>query len=401
METVRIENAAEFDSFVRSHPKGHMMQTSAWGKVKKEWEWVGFICRDDGGNIKGVCAVILRQIPMTPFKMMYAPRGPVCDLGDLDTVRALLGAARDYGIKNKAYTFKIDTDTLASNTEYIDALKDMGFNFKEHGTGFDTIQARYIFRLNVEGKTEEEVMASFHPKTRYNTRLAARKGVTVEIKGIEACEEFHELMLITGERDSFATRDTSYFERIMNAFGDDARIYLAKYEGKTIAGALDVHCGDKVWYVYGASSNEYRNVMPNYLVQWEMIRWAIAEGCRYYDFRGGYPDENNPLHGIFKFKKGFCNDYMELMGEADLRSRRACTESRQKDPRTARQDNKQEITSGSIPPYQRPPLLAFCKQGRSVLCGAEVVLQPDRSIISPVSCSIGTEPANAARSYPF
>ena len=197
-------------------------------------------------------------------------------------------------------------------------LKDMGFNFKEHGTGFDTIQARYIFRLNVEGKTEEEVMASFHPKTRYNTRLAARKGVTVEIKGIEACEEFHELMLITGERDSFATRDTSYFERIMNAFGDDARIYLAKYEGKTIAGALDVHCGDKVWYVYGASSNEYRNVMPNYLVQWEMIRWAIAEGCRYYDFRGGYPDENNPLHGIFKFKKGFCNDYMELMGEADL-----------------------------------------------------------------------------------
>lgn len=204
--------------------------------------------------------MILRQIPMTPFKMMYAPRGPVCDLGDLDTVRALLGAARDYGIKNKAYTFKIDTDTLASNTEYIDALKDMGFNFKEHGTGFDTIQARYIFRLNVEGKTEEEVMASFHPKTRYNTRLAARKGVTVEIKGIEACEEFHELMLITGERDSFATRDTSYFERIMNAFGDDARIYLAKYEGKTIAGALDVHCGDKVWYVYGASSNEYRNV---------------------------------------------------------------------------------------------------------------------------------------------
>lgn len=318
METVRIENAAEFDSFVRSHPKGHMMQTSAWGKVKKEWEWVGFICRDNGGNIKGVCAVILRQIPMTPFKMMYAPRGPVCDLGDLDTVRALLGAARDYGIKNKAYTFKIDTDTLASNTEYIDALKDMGFNFKEHGTGFDTIQARYIFRLNVEGKTEEEVMASFHPKTRYNTRLAARMGVTVEIKGIEACEEFHELMLITGERDSFATRDTSYFERIMNAFGDDARIYLAKYEGKTIAGALDVHCGDKVWYVYGASSNEYRNVMPNYLVQWEMIRWAIAEGCRYYDFRGGYPDENNPLHGIFKFKKGFCNDYMELMGEADL-----------------------------------------------------------------------------------
>ena len=318
METVRIENAQEFDAFVRSHPKGHMMQTSAWGKVKKEWEWCGFISRDSNGKIKGVCAVLLRQIPMTPFKMMYAPRGPVCDLDDKETVTALLTAAREYGIKNKAYTLKIDTDTLASNSGYIDLLKSLGFTFKEHSAGFDTIQARYIFRLNVENKTEEEVMASFHPKTRYNARLAARKGVTIEIKGAEACEEFHELMLVTGERDNFATRDTSYFKRIMEAFGDDARIYLAYYDGKTIAGALNVICGDKEWYVYGASSNEYRNVMPNYLVQWEMKRWAIERGCRWYDFRGGYPDENNPLHGIFKFKKGFCNDYMELMGEADL-----------------------------------------------------------------------------------
>lgn len=318
METVKIENAQEFDSFLRSHPKGHMMQSSSWGKVKKEWEWRGFICRDGNGNIKGVCGVLLRQIPMTPFKMMYAPRGPVCNLNDKETVKELLMAVKEYGIKNKAYTFKIDTDTLASNSEYIDLLKELGFKFKDHSTGFDTIQARYIFRLDVGGKTEEEVMASFHPKTRYNARLAARKGVTIEIKGAEACEEFHDLMLVTGERDNFATRDTSYFKRIMDAFGDDARIYLAKYDGKTIAGALNVICGDKEWYVYGASSNEYRNVMPNYLVQWEMIRWAIERGCKYYDFRGGYPDENNPLHGIFKFKKGFCNDYMELMGEADL-----------------------------------------------------------------------------------
>ncbi|MBQ6266501.1 MAG: peptidoglycan bridge formation glycyltransferase FemA/FemB family protein [Clostridia bacterium] len=318
LETVTIEQAAEFDAFVRSHPKGHMMQTSAWGRVKKEWDWRGFLLRGEDSAVRGACAVLLRQIPMTPFRLMYAPRGPVCDLHDADTVRELLLAVKEYGLRNKAYTFKIDTDTLVTDNAYIDQLKDLGFTFKEHGAGFDTIQARYIFRLDVGGKTEEEVMAGFHPKTRYNTRLAGRKGVTVEIKGREACAEFHDLMLVTGARDGFATRDTAYFERIMDAFGDDARIYLAKYEGKTIAGALDVHCGDKVWYVYGASSNEYRNVMPNYLVQWEMIRWAIAEGCRWYDFRGGYPDEDNPLHGIFKFKKGFCNDYMELMGEADL-----------------------------------------------------------------------------------
>ncbi len=319
MEIITMNSAAEFDSFVRQNPKGHMMQTSDWGKVKLEWDWTGFICRDEDGNIKGTCAVITRKIPMTNFKIMYSPRGPVCDLEDKETVTALLLAAKEHGIKNKAYTFKIDTDTLASNKEYIKLLKDMGFVFSGEGKKkFNTVQAKYIFRLNIENKTEDELMKEFHPKTRYNIRLARKKGVTVEVKGKEACKEFHDLMVVTGGRDGFATRDTSYFERIMDAFGDNARIVFAYYKGKVIAGALDVCSGDKTWYVYGASSNEYRNVMPNYLVQWEMIKWAQSKGCKYYDFRGGYPDESNPLYGIFKFKRGFCHEYMELMGEADM-----------------------------------------------------------------------------------
>ena len=100
-----------------------------------------------------------------------------------------------------------------------------------------------------------------------------------------------------------------------------ARIYLAYYEGQPIAGSLAIHYGDKVWYLYGASSNEHRNVMPNYLVQWEMIRWAIETGCRIYDFRGvsGYLDESNPLYGIYRFKKGFSGELTEFIGEMNLR----------------------------------------------------------------------------------
>ncbi|MCR5150218.1 MAG: peptidoglycan bridge formation glycyltransferase FemA/FemB family protein, partial [Clostridiales bacterium] len=316
IETVKIGNAAEFDSFVRSHKKGHMMQTSAWGKVKKEWEWTGFICRGEGGDIKGVCAVISRKMPFIPYKMMYAPRGPVCELDDTETVTSLLTAVADYGKKNRAYAFKIDTDTLITNTEYTGLLKKLGFTLHENTAGFDTVQSRYIFRLDIEGKSEEEVMNMFHSKTRYNTRLAERKGIRIEQKGREACEDFHSLMLLTGERDNFAIRSTEYFERIMDAFGEDARIYFAYYEDELLAGVLDVHVGDKVWYVYGASSNSRRNLMPTYLLQWTCIKWAMSEGCSWYDFRGGYPDENNPLHGIYKFKKGFCENYMEFMGEA-------------------------------------------------------------------------------------
>ena len=102
--------------------------------------------------------------------------------------------------------------------------------------------------------------------------------------------------------------------------GDDIRLYMAYYEDKPIAGTLAINYGDKVWYLYGASSNAYRNVMPNYLLQWEMIKWAIASGSRVYDFRGvsGDIDESNPLYGLYRFKKGFNGELTEFLGEYDL-----------------------------------------------------------------------------------
>ena len=91
-------------------------------------------------------------------------------------------------------------------------------------------------------------------------------------------------------------------------------------EGAPIAGTLAIHYGDKVWYLYGASSNEHRNLMPNYLLQWRMIQWAVETGCRVYDFRGvsGNVSEDNPLYGLFRFKQGFGGDFTEFVGEEDL-----------------------------------------------------------------------------------
>ena len=87
----------------------------------------------------------------------------------------------------------------------------------------------------------------------------------------------------------------------------------------TIAGTLAILYGDKVWYLYGASSNEHRNLMPNYLLQWSMIQWAIENNCRVYDFRGvsGDISEDNPHYGLYRFKKGFGGDFTEFVGEYD------------------------------------------------------------------------------------
>ena len=172
----------------------------------------------------------------------------------------------------------------------------------------------------MKGKTEEELLNSFESKWRYNIRLAMRKGVTVRICGPEMLEDFYRIMVETGMRDNFVTRPLSYFRRMMDSMGEHLRLYMAFYEDKPIAGTLAIHYGDKVWYLYGASSNSYRNVMPNYLLQWEMMRWALAEGCTLYDFRGvsGDLSPDNPLYGLYRFKKGFGGEFTEFCGEFEL-----------------------------------------------------------------------------------
>lgn len=95
---------------------------------------------------------------------------------------------------------------------------------------------------------------------------------------------------------------------------------MAYHEGEAIAGTLAFRMGDKAWYIYGASSNKKRNLMPNYLIQWTMIEWAKEHGCTMYDFRGvpGDVGKDHPLYGLVKFKKGFGGKYTEFIGEYDL-----------------------------------------------------------------------------------
>lgn len=250
---------------------------------------------------------------------MYAPRGPVCDINNIDLLNKLIADAKEIANAVNACVIMLDPDVTLDNTEYVKALESAGFKGK-NGKNFEGTQPRFVFRLNVKGKTADELMAEFHSKTRYNIRVALKNGVEVKIADKSEARTFYEIMLETGMRDNFVTRPLSYFESMLQNLGDNARLYMAYYEGKAIAGTLAVHYGNKVWYLYGASSNAYRNVMPNYLLQFEMIKWAVDEGCDIYDFRGvsGDLSPENPLYGLYKFKKGFSGDLVEFIGEYEL-----------------------------------------------------------------------------------
>lgn len=314
------KDKAKYEAFITKHNKSHFMQSPEWARVKNNWKNEVIVCKDEQGEIKGTLSVLIRKVPFFKSTMMYAPRGPVCDVTDAETFSALIEGAKQKAKKYKSYVLKIDPDVKSENEAFVSMAKKLGFRFKNASKNFEGIQPRFVFRLQVSGKTEETLMETFHSKTRYNIRLAERKGVHVTIGTRADLEKFHEIMVVTGTRDAFVVRSLDYFQRMYDCFAPEhLRLYLAWYNGEIIAGTIAILYGNKVWYLYGASSNEYRNVMPNYLLQYEMMKWALENHCDIYDFRGvsGDVNENNPLYGLYRFKKGFNGEFTEFVGEMD------------------------------------------------------------------------------------
>jgi len=315
-EVVTKDTLAEYEAFNAAHPNGHFLQSHAWALVKDQWQWQAIIVRDDAGVILGSLSMLIRAVPGLPYTIMYAGRGPVCNYHDEPTLAELTRGAKEIARRHRAYVLSLDPDVGHDDTGFADLMRGLGYRQKAATKDFDDVQPRFVFRLDIAGRTQDEIFAGFSQKTRYNIRLAIKKGVEVKLGDDASVDDFADIMRATGARDNFIVRGAPYFRRLLECMGDHARLYMAYFEGRPIAGTLAVHYGDKVWYLYGASANEARNVMPNYLLQWQMIQWAVQAGCRTYDFRGvsGDLSESNPLYGLYRFKKGFGGDFTEFAG---------------------------------------------------------------------------------------
>lgn len=322
---VRLINESEkdrYNEFVANGPKGHILQSFEWGEIKARTGWEPFrLVAEDGGQIRAALSILKRRLPIPGRSIFYAPRGPVVDLDDRPACEALLGEARRLASTHGAIMLKIDPDWPADNELARKTLASLGFRTTDKGRNFEGVQPKFVFRLSLEPEPEA-IFNNFHQKTRYNIRLAAKKGVSIRVATREDLPVFYKILLETAKRDRFMVRSYEYFEDLWRYLVERnmARLFMADYEGQAIAGTLAFNFGDKAWYIYGASSNRHRDAMPNYLLQWEMIQWAKGLGCRMYDFRGvsGDLSPDNPLYGLFRFKKGFGGDFTEFVGEYDL-----------------------------------------------------------------------------------
>ncbi len=309
----------EYKEFLEKHSRCNFQQSLEWANVKKD-NWIPevILAEDEEGNIIGSLCVWIRKIPIFG-NIMYSSRGPVCDIHDIGVMKQLTDGAKELAKKYKAFVLRIEPDIHTEDQMFRDVVTSLGYKIKDDAKDFkDEIQPRFVFRLDIKDKTEEDILAGFKQKWRYNIKVATKKGVEIKEGTREDLKDFHRIMIETGERDGFIIRPLSYFEKMYDCLGKDhMKILMAYYEGKPISGVIPIFYGNKTWYLYGASSNTHRNLMPNYLLQWEMIKMAIARKDEIYDFRGvsGVVDEKHPQYGLYRFKQGFGATFTEFVGE--------------------------------------------------------------------------------------
>lgn len=303
------------------------MQSYEWGDIKGRFGWkpLRIVGENDNGEIVAAASLLLRSIQRTGKCIAYAARGPVLDTTNAGLVSEFTDGLRKIALSKGAILIKIDPPVPIEDEVSAANLESVGFKPFDDPSGFGGTQPKCVMKLDIDLPIDE-VFAKFKNKWRYNIRLAEKKGVIVKSDCTkEDLPAFFDLLKVTAERDRFLVRNYKYFEAMWDILAPAgyAKIFLTYFEGQPLSGALAFKFGDRAWYTYGASSNEYRNLMPNHIMQWAMIQWAKSEGCKWYDFRGVSPrrdasEEDDHLQGLNRFKEGFSPRYVEYIGEYDM-----------------------------------------------------------------------------------
>ena len=293
-----LVSLTEWNQFISKHPHGHVLQTGEWGELKAAFGWQAMRVVSGESGVQ----LLLRSLPMG-YTLAYLPK-PISFADNL-----LVEEVDTLCREKKSIMLKVERDDWESTpTNLAPSLEE--FRNSPH-----TIQPRRTIVVDISG-SEEDILGRMKQKCRYNIRLAEKKGVTVkpwtDIKG------FHDLMKLTSGRDGFGVHSLDYYDRVFKLFhpAGMAEMLVAEFDGKPLAALMVFSRGKRAWYLYGASSDEERNRMPAYLLQWEAMRWAKAKGADEYDL-WGVPDEDentlesqfesrqDGLWGVYRFKRGF------------------------------------------------------------------------------------------------
>lgn len=305
--------------------RGHLLQSWAWGELKSRFGWAAARVQTD----KTAAQILFRRLPLG-LTLAYIPKGPVVDWSDNEQRRAIFAAIHAEAKKRRAVFLKVEPHLWSPSCSLDSYQAEAAINFLKI-SGFhpaDTIQPRTSLIIDLSGD-EAAILATMKQKTRYNIRLAEKKGVTVRQGSAGDVAVFYQLAQITAARDGFGVHSFAYYQAAYDLLGPDGcALLIAEFEGQPLAALMAFSFGPEAYYFYGASSNEQRNLMAPYLLQWAAIRWAKSRGCTHYDL-WGIPDadlavleaefeqRHDGLWGVYRFKRGFGGQWVQSLGTFD------------------------------------------------------------------------------------
>ncbi len=319
MEARIITDCQQWNDFVSTSELCNITQSYEWGELGPHLgaQIIRAGVLDDNGKLCAAILVLITRAPIIRRTYFYAPRGPVIDDPSSPALAVLLNFIKAEAHRRGAFMLKVEPGADDEDELWLAALRRHGFHANPYAVH---IRNEWVLDLRPD---EKEILAGMKEKWRYNIRLAGRKGVTVRRgEGQADLDAFYRIYETTSERDEFFIHNKAFYEEVKRLYSQDDRfaLFLAEYEGQAIAGIIVLRYGRWSWYMYGASSNEHRNLMPNHLLQWNGMQWAKAHDCWYYNFRG-IPDileEGQELWGVYVFKRGFGGYAIRALETHDL-----------------------------------------------------------------------------------
>ncbi len=314
-----ITDGQQWNEFVAGAEQCNVTQSYEWGQLLKtlndEVLYVGVV--DEQGRMCAALLLLVSRVSVSKSVYFYAPRGPILDDPDSPVMTVLLNYVKSLAHKYHAFMLKIEPGVADNDSKWLSALHRRGFVVNS-----EALHLRHEWVLDVR-PDEQTLLAGMRKTWRYGIRLAGRKDVIIRRgESLADIDTFYRILQTTSQRDTFMIYDKSFYEKLVELYGQSQNValFIAEYEGQALGAALLVKMGHWCWYMYGASSNEHRDRMPNHLLQWSAIRWAKEQGCWYYNFRG-IPDvleESQPMWGVYLFKSGFGGSAMRSLETHDL-----------------------------------------------------------------------------------
>ena len=327
----------DWNQLIASLPGRHILQSWEWGESKRisGWQASHKVWRDEDDQTAAAALILTRAISLKgiefPLRIMYIPRGPIIlNWEDIPLRTKVLSDLNEIGKQRNVVFIKMDPEVemgrgvpREAGADEISWAQNLIGDLREDGwiSSPEQVQFRNTMLIDLQPELEQ-LLVNMKQKTRYNVRLAERRGVTVRPGNLPDLDLLFNMYAETSLRDGFTIRNADYYLSLWRDFitAGMAEPLLAEVDGEPVAGVIIFRFGGRAWYMFGMSREAHREKMPNYLLQWEAMVRAKQEGCVSYDLWGAPDefDEKDPLWGVFRFKAGLGAEVVRFIGAWDL-----------------------------------------------------------------------------------